>query len=241
MQSAPFAKMQDYFKNQPQRVYPKGQIILFAGEVPRYGFLLSDGQVRVYDITPSGDEVVVDVITAPAFFPLSWALNKTPNRFFYKTGVRSTAYLLPFSQFIQYLQTHTDLLVELLASIQQNLDDAFDRMVYSMSGTAQSKLVHVLLLECMQDGSPTQHVDYVIRTKSSEIAARAGLARETVSRELKKLGQNNIVQVANRQIHIPDIGALEQALQTIQTPFSPPLDSYHRLKLSRIKEQPPPL
>lgn len=236
MQSTDFAKMQDHFKEWPQRLYPKGQIILFAGEVPRYGYFLHSGYVRVYDISPRGDELVVDVITAPACFPMSWIINRSPNRYFYKAGVQSSVHLLPIEQFTEYLQANPELLFEILASTQENLDSAFDRMVYTMAGTAQLKLVHQLLLECQHPTDQALSRSHTIHIKSSEIAARAGLARETVSREIKKLCQSNIIQIKDRKIYIPDTRNLEQILQTFQTPLTSEVDSYHPINPPDIKE-----
>ncbi len=85
MTSAVSSKIDQFFRTYPQRSYPKGQILVFAGEEPEHVFYITKGRVRQYDVSYRGEEVIVNVFKPPAFFPMSWAINKTPNKYFFKT------------------------------------------------------------------------------------------------------------------------------------------------------------
>src|SRR3990167_34233 len=61
------------------------EVLIRAGEDPPGIFYLVSGQVKEYDISGQGNEVVVNVYKPPAFFPMSWAINQTPNRYFFET------------------------------------------------------------------------------------------------------------------------------------------------------------
>ena len=78
------AKVHVAFSAFPKREYPKGQILVFADESPENIFYIVEGQVRKYDVSYRGDEVVINIFKPPAYFPMSWAINRTPNKYFYK-------------------------------------------------------------------------------------------------------------------------------------------------------------
>lgn len=76
-------KLNDFFTDCEVHEYRKGQIITHAREEPEGVLLLVDGLVEQYDITPEGNKVTVNIFKPTAFFPMSWAINGTPNMYFY--------------------------------------------------------------------------------------------------------------------------------------------------------------
>jgi hypothetical protein len=75
-------KIHQFFSQYPAKEYAKGEILILADENPKYIYHLIEGYVREYDISYRGDEIVVNVFKPPAFFPMSWPIAKTPNRYF---------------------------------------------------------------------------------------------------------------------------------------------------------------
>jgi CRP-like cAMP-binding protein len=76
-------KVEQFFSRYPLKQYDKGEILILADEDPKYIYNLVEGHVREYDISYRGDEIVVNVFKPPAFFPMSWPIAKTPNRYFF--------------------------------------------------------------------------------------------------------------------------------------------------------------
>jgi CRP/FNR family transcriptional regulator, cyclic AMP receptor protein len=206
-------KVQQHFSRYPRRVYPKGQILIFADESPEYVFYIVKGRVREYDVSYRGDEAMVNLFKPLAFFPMSWAINRTPNKYFYKTEIETELHVVPIDAALDFLKANPDVMLDLLSRVYRGMDGLLGRIVHLMSGTAKSRLIYELLIECHRSGERADDGTYKLPgLNESDLAARAGLSRETVNRELRKIRQ--YVKVTPKNLVINDIAALEKALGT---------------------------
>lgn len=208
-------KVDQFFSTYPQRSYPKGQILIFGGEDPDYIHYLVKGRVRQYDISYRGEEVVVNTFKPPAFFPMSWAINRTPNRYFYKTEVETKLHVIPPDDAVKFIKDNPDVLFNLLSRIYRGTEGMMGQIVHLMSGTAKSRLVYVLIIECRRFGKPSASGSYKLEINESNLASRAGLSRETVSREMHKLKAEHLVKVEKGVIVVTNLKAMEETLGMI--------------------------
>ncbi len=202
-------KIEAYFSKYPKRSYPKGQILVFADENPEHIFYIVKGRVRKYDVSYRGDEVIVNIFKPPAFFPMSWAINRSANGYFYKTELPTDVHVVPSDDALKFLQDNPDVTLDLLSRVYRGIDGVLGRLVHLMSGSARSRLLYELLLECRRFGTP-QNGNYVIDINEVDLAARSGLSRETVSREMKKFKSEGWAKVDSKAITINDLKTLEQ-------------------------------
>jgi CRP/FNR family transcriptional regulator len=205
-------KIHDFFSKFPARSYPKGQILIFADESPEHVFYIKNGKIRQYAITYRGDEVIVNIFKPPAFFPMSWAINHTDNEYFYKTEEPTELHVVPANEAIAFIKENPDVMFDLLSRVYRGLDGLLGRMVHLMSGSAKSRLMYELLVECRRFGKQQAQGSYLLRTNESDLAARSGLSRETVSREMQKLKESGWVVLTNKGIEIADVAQLEKSL-----------------------------
>ncbi len=210
--SAVTEKVHNYFSQFPRREYPKGQILIFADEDPEHLFYIVEGRVRKYDVSYRGEEVIINVYQNPAIFPISWALNHTPNRYFYKTETPVVLHVIPAESVVQYLERNPDVTIDLVKRIYQGLEGLYGRMVHLMSGSAGSRLVYELLIECRRFGEKLPDGSNLLHTNEVDLAARSGLSRETVSREMQKLKAKDWVTVGKNAITIHDVDTLQKSL-----------------------------
>lgn len=212
MTSPVTAKIEQYFSKYPWRSYPKGQILVFADENPDHIFYLIKGKVRKYDVSYRGDEVIVNVFKPPAFFPMSWVINRTTNKYFYKTEEETELYIVPVEDALEFIQTNPDVLLDLLSRLYEGMEGLLGKVVQLMSGTAKSRLVYELIIECRRFGQQQGDGSYRLSTSEVDIAARSGLSRETVSREMQKIKEQGLVSVERNGIVINDVENLEKSL-----------------------------
>lgn len=202
------------FSDCPQRTYKKGEIMVFAGETPDYIMYITAGRVRQYDVSYRGEEVAVNIFKPPAFFPMSWALNKSQNRFFYKAESDVTVHLVPHEKAVKLLQQNPDITLDLLSRIYRGMDGLLGRMVQLMAGNAKSRVMYELSMECSRFGDPRQSEPQQLHITEIDIAARSGLSRETVSREMRKLKEQGLVTIEQRRIIIQNIAAINHAISS---------------------------
>jgi CRP/FNR family transcriptional regulator len=205
-------KIDEHLSKYPKRTYPKGQILLFADEDPEHVYYIVKGRVRQYDVSYRGDEVIVNMYKPPAFFPMNWAINRTPNKYFFKTEEETEVHIVPADDALAFIKENPDVLLDLLGRLYKGMDGLLGRVVHLMSGSAKSRLTYELIIECRRFGKKQDDGSYKLSASEIDMGARAGLSRETVSREIRKLKDQGLVEIVRDGIKLPDLAKLEKAL-----------------------------
>jgi len=203
----------DFFQKYPLRSFKKGQILIYKDDEPSGVYRLEKGRVRQYDITNNGDEVVVNMHRPPTFFPMSWALNGTSNRFFYEAATDIEVRIAPKSDTVEFLKKNPDLSMYLLGKLYSGIDDFSRHKFYMMKGSARSRTIMELIMCSERYTSGVSEPYQTIHFTESELATMSGLTRETINREIKKLQDKGIVDVKHRNIIIKNKKALDEELE----------------------------
>jgi len=196
----------------PTRQYPKGQIIVFADENPEHIFYIVKGKVIKYDISYRGDEVIVNIFKPPAFFPVSWAVNHSHNSYFYKTDTETELHVVPAEDIVKFLKDNPDVMYDLIQRIYRGMDGLLARMVQLMSGTAKSRLLNELAIEARRFGDKLPDGSYRLNISETDLAARAGMSRETINREIHKIKDAKLIRLEKNVLVITDLAAIEAAI-----------------------------
>ena len=204
-------KVTAFFETYTLRTAKKGEILIHAGEEPTGIFYLTSGRVREYDISDQGRELVVNLFTPGAFFPMSWAINRTPNSYFFEAVTPVTYRCAPAADTVAFLKDNPDVLYDLLARVYRGTDGMLRRTAYIMGGGARKRVLFELYIYCLRLGKAYKG-GCMLDVRESELARSAGLSRETVSRELQKLKDNGELHVESKKLVVRDMASLEQAL-----------------------------
>jgi CRP/FNR family transcriptional regulator, cyclic AMP receptor protein len=207
-------KVAAFFARYPEHTFVAGQLLVLAQEDPPAIFYLVSGKVRQYDISYRGDEVVVNVFKPQVFFPMLWAITKAPNRYFFAAETAIAVRAAPPDKVLAFLQANPDVMYDLLTRLYIGVDGLLGRMAHLMAGSAKSRVMYELLLECRRFGKVKDDGSCLIVLKEADVAARAGLSRETVSREIQKIKHDNLITTGRTGIVITDVAALEEKLGT---------------------------
>lgn len=205
-------KIETHFAASPVRSYPKGTLLTLAGNEPDGVSLLLEGTVEQYSITAEGNRVTVNLFKPPAFFPMSWAINRTPNEYFF--GALTPVKLKRASpeDTVQFLRENPEVAFDLLQRVYRGTDGLLKRLVVAASGVAMNRLIFELLIEGYRFGEPVDESHRRITIRQSSLAAQSGLARETVSRELHKIEEKGLIQRDKHEMII-DTAGLESLLE----------------------------
>lgn len=200
--------MDTFFSAYPVKSVAKGQILISAHDEPEHIIQLVDGRVKQYDISHRGDEVVLNIFKPPAYFPMSYAINRLPNQYFFEAETDLKVRLVPLDEAVGFVRKYPEVAFDLLSRVYRGLDGLLGRLAHLMAGTARSRVLYELLIEARRFGEPNGAVDL----NETDIAARAGLARETVSREMVKLKDEGLITVSKNRITILNIDDLAISL-----------------------------
>ncbi|CAN5437844.1 hypothetical protein BH10PAT3_BH10PAT3_6540 [soil metagenome] len=183
------------------RRYGKSSIIVYQGEIPRDGFLVKKGVVRVYQIGASGDSRTITFCTEGDVFPVAWlAGSSSPAMYYYeafedvdlvllsrevwnKTMAKSGA-LDSFSKYM--IQNYQASLVRIAALEQAK---ARDKIAYT--------LFYLILLHAHEIVPGVYKLD--LKLKHQDIAELVGLTRETTAIEVHALQAAKVLSYQNQR------------------------------------------
>src|SRR5581483_4867418 len=194
MNSVITEKLAAFFGEFKEQKYRKGEILVRADENPRGIFYLTEGIVKEYAISKKGDEVVVNIFKPISFFPMSWAINNTENRYYFEAVNDVCLRLAPKEKVVAFVKAEPDVLFDLLSRLYRGVDGMLTRMTYLMGGNAKSRLITELIIAAKRFGKkdPTgKQIELWISEK--DFAAQSGMTRETVSRGIKVLKDKGFI------------------------------------------------
>lgn len=204
-------KLTQLFETGTAKTFSKGEVLVQAGQEPEGVSLIVSGTVEQYDITTAGNKVTVNMFRPPAFFPMSWAMNRTPNTFFFAALTNVELKQIDAKTATDFLRAHPDVMYDLLSRVYKGTDALLRRLVLTASGVATARLVFELLLEAHRFGTQLENGQTQITVRQSLLADRSGLARETISREMHRLEEDGLIKRTKQGIAL-DLAALEQRL-----------------------------
>jgi len=206
------ATVTEFFSAYPIKHIKKGQVIIYGGEDPAGVYHIVSGKVRQYDIDYRGNEVVVNIFKSPAFFPMSWAINRGENKYFFDAMTDVELRIAPADTTVKFLRSHPDVMYDLLSRLYSGVDGLQRRMAHLMGGNAQSRILFELVIECSRFGILQDDGSYLLSVNETELAQSSGLTRETANRELAKLKQAGYIKHGSKGLIIEDIDSLHAAL-----------------------------
>jgi CRP-like cAMP-binding protein len=205
-------KIDQFFSGYGKKKYQKGQILIFAGDNPGCIYHLIRGKVKQYDVTKRGDEIILNVFKPPAFFPMSLAINSVPNPYIFEAETDTELHQVPAEEAVTFLRDNPDVMFDLLSRLYRGMDGVLGRMVQLMSTSAASRLMYELTVEARRFGKIQKDGSVALKINEKELGARAGITRETVSRQMHKLKAENQVLLENGRIIIRDLAKMERHL-----------------------------
>jgi CRP/FNR family transcriptional regulator, anaerobic regulatory protein len=138
---------------------------------------------------------------------MSFAVNHTPNVYFYEAEENITVQPAPNADAVAFIQDNPDVLFDLLSRVYRGTDGLIGRLTHIMAGSARSRIMYEILIECRRFGT-ARGSGMAIALNESDIGTHAGLARETVSREIRKLKEEGMISVVKNEIWVNDIDRL---------------------------------
>lgn len=200
-----------FFENYPLRRFDKGEVLIRPEERLENIFYLIEGSVIQYDISSAGNEVVVNAFKPGAFFPMSLAINRTPNYYYYEASTSVTVRMAPVERIVEFIKEQPEVMFDLLSRVYSGTDGLQRRMAHLMGGNARSRLIFELMNAAYRFGEHTSEGTLVPLTEN-DLARRSGLSRETISRAMNKLKAEGYVAVQPSGVIIFDITNLEDLL-----------------------------
>lgn len=205
-------RVHDFFTTFPVHHYEKGDTVIHPNQPINSVYYLAEGVVIEYDIAPNGNEIVVNTFKAGAFFPMSSAINKTPNSYYFEAFEPVTVYKAPAKKAVTFITENPDIMYDLLARVYKGADGILRRMAHLMGGSAYSRLLFEIINSARRFGKVEKDGSIPISLRENDLAKLTGLSRETVNRNLSSLKKEGVIKISSDGIVVCDLEHLENTL-----------------------------
>ncbi len=196
------------------RHYKAKAPIIYQGEVPRCGFFIKKGIVKVYNLHASGNEQILRFYGPGDFFPLPWLYGKVATEFYYYEAVENCEVVSITKQDVEeIIKTDQKLSSYVLESALSDQTALNLRIISLEQPRANEKLEYTLYYLMFRYGKHVGDEKYVINMSLTHItlANLVGLTRETITTEMNRLRKNGIISYT-KKIYKVDRRKLERSI-----------------------------
>lgn len=187
--------------------YPKNRVILFAQDPCEAFYILRSGQVKVMLVAEDGREVILSLRNTGEFFGEAALLDNEPQSASVIATEESAMYILRRDDFHRCITQMPGVAFGLLRSLYARLREADQKIGGLILLDVAGRICHLVLqLADSNDGTA------VARPPTHQVMAQMiGSSRETVSRTIKSLAAQGLLELSRTSIKILDRAAVETA------------------------------
>lgn len=206
-------ELETFYKQFTIRHYKKGEMLIRADDDPQGIFCLKKGYVRQYTISKNGFELSLHILKPISYFPMVWAVNGTPNVYFFEALTPVEVGRAPRDELVNFIKDKPDVIFELLSELIEDYAESLKRIEHLVFSDAYRRVISVLLYIAKHFGEKNKKGVIVHhRFTQQDIATLVGVARETASNEIVKLEKKGLILYINHSILFENIKKLELEL-----------------------------
>ncbi len=187
----------------------KGEPLFHQGEPAESFYFVIAGAVKIYRLTPDGQEKVFEVVGPRQTFAEAMMLMDTPNYVASAEAIGpSQLYRLSTHTYMRLLQNNSRLTFALLGKLCVRLHQRVNEIETLSLKNATHRVVRYLLTQLMQ-AQPVER-QFELPMAKQLIAGHLSIQPETFSRIIRRLIDEQIITQDGRRIVILDRPRLEQ-------------------------------
>jgi CRP/FNR family transcriptional regulator, cyclic AMP receptor protein len=190
------------------REYKKDELLFRQGDESREIYLILKGKVRIYKISPSGDETSIDIFSTHNLLGEFAALDNEPRSASAKAVNAVTVLAMSQEHFSHHINTVPGLALNLARLLSGKLrwTAAFAESIAQFD--AAGRLLHILLDNNSRYGEevePGKRYVLNLALSQSDLASMVGARREWVNRILNEWRRRDLIEFENGVITILDL------------------------------------
>ncbi len=204
-------KLESFFAQFRLVHYKKHETILRSHDRPSGVFYLKKGYTRLYTVCQDGNELTLIIYKPQDFFPITWAITDMPVEYSMDAITPVEVFRAPQDKFQDFVKEHPEVLYELTGRIVIRLSGLLQRMEQLVFGNAQAKVASILHICAERFGEKNKYgIAIQVPLTHKDISFLVGIARETVSIEMKKLERKGFVGKLGRFLIVKNMKMLEK-------------------------------
>ena len=186
--------------------FPNHYILYTPQEQVEDMYILKEGEVIIYQTTPEGKKVLLDILKPGSIFGSIGFM--TGEKHYAETTQRSFICTLPENFMVQLLRKKPEVALRALRLLSKRIAEYESQVKFlSMLGAQERILSAVRLFSEKEERSILPPILRIPTKMTHEKLANAtGLTRETVTKQLLKLEQEGLIEARNKHIRLTPKG-----------------------------------
>ncbi len=189
-----------------ERRFAPEEMLFWEGEPCEGIFLILQGSVKIFKISPNGREMMLALETAPSTVAELPLFDGGP----YPASVRAVEPVVSLfinkNDFQQVCRQYPDVALKVLAVVGRRLRHLVTVVESMTFGSVTQRLARLLLDTARQAGKN----EFELPITHQELASRLGTVREVVSRNLARFRGEGLIRIQGHQFAILDRPGLER-------------------------------
>lgn len=185
--------------------HPRGELLFSEGEKAEGFFVVLDGKVKVYKLSPEGKERILHIIHPGGTFAEAAIFGDGLYPAYAEPLQSSKLVFLPKDGFLGLLRDNSQISINMIAGLSKFLRQFANQIEDLTFKDVPSRLARYLM---ELSRGKKQVVDLPI--SKSQLASNLGTVSETLSRTLRKLSEDDLITVSGKTFEIHDFDRLEE-------------------------------
>ncbi len=201
-----FLKLRPLFHKYPPLYYKKEQIIIRPEDKIENIYFIEKGFVRFYYLSDEGKEMTFLIYKPGYFFPILYAFFGNKTRYYFEALTPVVLRRAPRETFTKVVEANNALSLAISKEIILRMQGILSKMEFLTLGTAYQNVAFTILICAQEFGKKNkQSIVLNLPLAHKDIASMAGLTRETVSIEMKRLEKEGLIAYKRNHITIKNL------------------------------------
>lgn len=203
-------KLENFFSNYTLLTIAKNKIIIEPGEEISNIYYLKKGLVRQYSLSTEGSEMIVHIFRPMSYFPMMLLLGSKENGYYFQAIEDCLVYKAPGEEVISFIKKDSEILFDLTKRFASGIAGLLSRLENLTFRNMESRIASILLYFGSHFGENEKgKIRINIPLTHKEMAEWIGVSRETISRKMKQMQKNDLIDYGGKSITILDWKRLE--------------------------------
>ncbi len=198
------------------RRFPTETVLFQEGDAGDALYVLSAGLVKLSKVDLGGHEKTLALLQPPEFFGEMALLGEATRSATAITLAPVTAYLLFRDDFQRLMAEYPTISLNLTTTLAERLRGMDDEAQVLSYKDAQGRVAYVLLRLYRAGVIEFEGGRALVRLTHQDLANLAGTSRETVTRALKALEAEGVIETRPKEVFLVDPDGLEEVLHGIR-------------------------
>ena len=187
------------------REHPRGELLFSEGEKAVGFFVVLDGKVKVYKLSPDGKERILHIIQPGGTFAEAAIFGDGMYPAYAEPLQVSKLFFLPKDGFLKLLMDNGRISINMIAGLSRFLRQFANQIEDLTFKDVPSRLARYLM-----DLSKGSRPVFDLPISKTQLASNLGTVSETLSRTLRKLSEDDLIRVDGKTFEILDFVRLEE-------------------------------